>query len=117
MEFLPQIHALFAQLMGFAQILDEDDENEDLLRLILRRRSRFVNKYLQRRRLTMERIEAGRTVYFTTYVGTWFNEYPELQFQKDLRLTKRAFSLYTVKSIKVLCLLTLTASFLLIALD
>ena len=66
MEFLPQIRALFAQFMGFAQILDEDDENEDLLRLILRRRSRFVNKYLQRRRITMERIEAERTVYFTT---------------------------------------------------
>ena len=98
MEFLPQIHALFAQFMGFAQILDEDDENEDLLRLILRRRSRFVNKYLQRRRITMERIEAGGTVYFTTYVGTWFNEYPELQFQKDLRLTKRAFRVCTLLS-------------------
>ena len=77
--------------MGFIQIIDEDEE---ILQLILRRRSRLIAKYLQRQRITMKRIETGRTVDFTTYVGLWFNDYPELQFQKDLRFTKTAFRVY-----------------------
>ena len=48
------------------------------LELIFRRRLRFINRYLERRQVIAEGIAAGRTVYFTTYVGTWFNQYPEI---------------------------------------
>ncbi len=50
----------------------------------------------------MQRIAAGRTVYFTSYVGTWFNLYPEIQFRKDFRLSKTSFSVKFILTLVIL---------------
>ena len=86
-----QIPAFLTLFMRFLDFVSEDEGDFHQLELIFRRRLRFINRYLERRRDIAERIAAGRTVYFTTYVGTWFNQYPEIQFRKDLRLSKTAF--------------------------
>ena len=86
-----QIPAFLTLFMRFLDFVSEDEGDFHQLELIFRRRLRFINRYLERRRVIAERIAAGRTVYFTTYVGTWFNQYPEIQFRKDLRLSKTAF--------------------------
>ncbi len=88
--------------MRFLEFAAEDDGDFDQLEQKFRRRSRFITRYLERRRVIMQRMVAGRTVYFTSYVETWFNLYPEIQFRKDLRLSKTSFR---VKSIFTLVLL------------
>jgi hypothetical protein len=78
------------QVIGFFQIIDDDDIDNIIVEMF-HRRNNFFNKYLERERLEFETIELNREVYFTTYFGTWFERYSELQFRRDFRFSKTAF--------------------------
>ncbi len=90
MELQHRIPAILTLFMRLLELASEEDGDFDLLQHYFRQ-SRFLARYLERRRVTMERINVGRTVYFTTYVGTWYNQYPEVQFREDFRLSKTSF--------------------------
>jgi hypothetical protein len=90
MDFIQEVAVLFNQFMLFIQVADEDDNNI-IETVILRRRQDILRQLLQRQRLILHQIHAKRTIYYTAYVGTWFATYPEIQFKRHFRLTKRTF--------------------------
>lgn len=90
MDFIQEVAVLFNQFMLFVQVADEDDNNIIEI-VILRRRQDILRQLLQGQRLILHRIHANRTIYYTAYVGTWFATYPEIQFKRDFRFTKRTF--------------------------
>jgi hypothetical protein len=69
----------------FVQVADEDDNNI-IETVILRRRQDILRQLLQRQRLILHRIHANRTIYYTAYVGTWFETYPEIQFNDPIQI-------------------------------
>ena len=83
------------QVIGFFQIIDDDDIDKIIFEMF-HRRNNFFNEYLERERLELETIELNRELYFTTYVGTWFERYPELQFRRDCRFSKTAFQVLNI---------------------
>ena len=82
------------QVINFFQLIDDDEGNDNVLREFLARRNFIFGEFLQHQRIARQRINANREVFFTTYVGTWFQRYPEIQFQKDFRLSKLSFQVF-----------------------
>jgi hypothetical protein len=90
MEMIEEIGILFNQFLAFIQLADQDDNN--FIKQIVRRRRRdILRRLLERHRVVLMRVEENRSVYYSAYVGTWFETYPERKFKRDFRFTKHTF--------------------------
>ena len=76
------------QVIGFFQIIDDDDIDNIIFEMF-HRRNNFFNEYLERERLELETIELNREVYFTTYVGTWLKDILNFNFVEISDFQKR----------------------------
>jgi hypothetical protein len=92
-KMLEEIILFLNQVIAFFQLIGDEDGDADVVREFLARRNYVFDEFLQHQRRARQRInqEANREVFFTTYVGTWFERYPEVQFKNDFRLSKLAF--------------------------
>jgi len=87
---IEEIGILLNQFLAFIQLADQDDNN--FIEQIVRRRRRYIlRRILERHRVVLMRVEENRSVYYSAYVGTWFETYPERQFKRDFRFTKPTF--------------------------
>ncbi|EFX69168.1 hypothetical protein DAPPUDRAFT_113915 [Daphnia pulex] len=73
------------------KLIGDEDGDANVVREFFARRNYVFDEFLQHQRRARQRINANREVFFTTYVGTWFQRYPEVQFKNDFRLSKLAF--------------------------
>ena len=90
-KMLEEIILFLNQVIAFFQLIGDEDGDADVVREFLARRNYVFDEFLQHQRRARQRINANREVFFTTYVGTWFERYPEVQFKNDFRLSKLAF--------------------------
>jgi hypothetical protein len=51
----------------------------------------ILRRLLERHRVVLMRVEENRSVYYSAYVGNWFENDPERQFKRDFRFTKPTF--------------------------
>ena len=87
------------QVIDFFQLISDDDGDINVVREFIGRRNYIFDEFLQHQRMTRQRINANREVYFTTYVGTWFQRYPEIQFKKDFRLYRNSLFSFVEKTV------------------
>ncbi len=90
MEMIEEIGILLNQFLAFIQLADQDDNNfiEQIVRRI---RRDILRRLLERHRVVLMRVEENRSVYYSAYVKTWFETYPERQLKRDFRFTKPTF--------------------------
>jgi hypothetical protein len=79
-KMLEEIILFLNQVIAFFQLIGDEDGDADVVREFLARRNYVFDEFLQHQRQARQRINANREVFFTTYVGTWFERYPEVQF-------------------------------------
>lgn len=92
MDLFEDLGRLFIALGTLIETINGDDNDLFLLlQYLFRRRNDLFVRLLQRQRVTVQRIQEGREVYFGEYVGNWFHRYPARQFKIDFRFTKEAF--------------------------
>jgi hypothetical protein len=89
-EEIQLVFTLFHQFLGLINLLGDDEENNLMLEIV-RRRNGILGRFLERQRVIQNRIHDNREIYYSSYVGTWFASYPERQFKQDFRLSKPAF--------------------------
>jgi hypothetical protein len=90
-KILEEIILFLNQVIIFFQLIGDEDGDANVVREFLARRNYVFDEFLQHQRRARQRINANREVFFTTYVGTWFQRYPEVQFKNDFTLSKLAF--------------------------
>ena len=90
MEMIEEIGILLNQFLAFIQLADQDDNNF-IEQIVRRRRRDILRRLLERHRVVLMRVEENRSVYYSAYVGTWFETYHERKFKRDFRFTKHTF--------------------------
>jgi hypothetical protein len=87
---IEEIGILLNQFLAFIQLADQDDNNF-IEQIVRRRRRDILSRLLECHRVVLMRVEENRSVYYSAYVGTWFETYPERHFKRDFRFTKPTF--------------------------
>jgi hypothetical protein len=77
-KMLEGIILFLNQVIAFYQLIGDEDGDADVVREFLARRNYVFDEFLQHQRRARQRRNANQEVFFTMYVGTWFQRYPKV---------------------------------------